>query len=454
MKLVIINGSPKGDNSVTYQYMRYIRKHLPNHEYTAVNIGANAKRLENDSEYFESILHDISTADGIFWVMPVYYFLVPFQVKRFVELVNERGKQDVFSGKFAATILTSVHFFDHFAEHYLRGISEDWGMSYFDSFLADMNDLLKPERQRELVTFGRMFEYSINSGLPIPRSTEKLDLHETELEMPETTAVTPREDKTVVLITDGIQTGSNLEKMAEYFTRLIPFRVDTIDLSKANLVSGCIGCMKCGFENQCVFNDDVKGIIEGLAQADVIVYALTIRDRYFSSIWKKYLDRNFMNNHVPVIRNKQMLLLAEGPLAQLPHLKDTFITTSELGGSNFIGVVSDDEPNEEVCRKIEYYAKKLEWSLDKAYFRPPTFLGHGGKLIFRDLVFESQGFVFKKDYDYYKRNGMLRYPHNNRKSMLFMRIMGGLTNIPSFRKKVKSIMEQEMVKSFKKVVEE
>ena len=38
MKLLVLNGSPKGDVSVTMQYVKFIRKQFPEHEYQVLNI--------------------------------------------------------------------------------------------------------------------------------------------------------------------------------------------------------------------------------------------------------------------------------------------------------------------------------------------------------------------------------------------------------------------------------
>ncbi len=39
MKILIVNGSPKGKNSITLHTCLYIQKHFPNHEYKILNVG-------------------------------------------------------------------------------------------------------------------------------------------------------------------------------------------------------------------------------------------------------------------------------------------------------------------------------------------------------------------------------------------------------------------------------
>ena len=45
MKIVILNGSPKGEPSVTMQYVKFIQKHYPDHEYLFHNISNRIKKI-------------------------------------------------------------------------------------------------------------------------------------------------------------------------------------------------------------------------------------------------------------------------------------------------------------------------------------------------------------------------------------------------------------------------
>ena len=65
--------------------------------------------------------------------------------KRFIELVFERGAQAAFAGKYAASLSTSIHFFDHTAHNYIHAICDDLGMRFVESFSPDMTDLLNEE---------------------------------------------------------------------------------------------------------------------------------------------------------------------------------------------------------------------------------------------------------------------------------------------------------------------
>ena len=44
--IVVINGSPKGKNSITYQSIRYLQKHYPNVDFTVFHVGQKIKAIE------------------------------------------------------------------------------------------------------------------------------------------------------------------------------------------------------------------------------------------------------------------------------------------------------------------------------------------------------------------------------------------------------------------------
>ncbi len=48
MKIVVLNGSPKGDLSITLQYVLLIRKKSPEHQFKIFNIAQEIRKLEKD----------------------------------------------------------------------------------------------------------------------------------------------------------------------------------------------------------------------------------------------------------------------------------------------------------------------------------------------------------------------------------------------------------------------
>ena len=59
MKFTILNGSPKGKESVTMQYLHYINKKHPEHEYNIIDVAQQIKKIEKDEERFNNIMLQI-----------------------------------------------------------------------------------------------------------------------------------------------------------------------------------------------------------------------------------------------------------------------------------------------------------------------------------------------------------------------------------------------------------
>src|SRR4030066_1579805 len=143
MKIIVLNGSPKGDLSGTLQYVHFIQKKFPQHELKILNIASTIKKIEKDEKAFQEIIDEVRSSEGVLWAFPLYYLLVPSQYKRFIELLWEREAADVFKNRYAAVLTTSIHFFDHTAHNYMRAICDDLDMRVAGSFSAEMYDLLK-----------------------------------------------------------------------------------------------------------------------------------------------------------------------------------------------------------------------------------------------------------------------------------------------------------------------
>ena len=149
--------APKVISASTLQSAHYLAKAFPEAQFQVVNIAQRIKRIESDRKVFDEIINQVHAADAVLWSFPLYILMVHAHYKRFIELIFERDVQDAFAGKYAATLSTSIHFFDHTAHIYMQGICDDLGMHFIEAFSADMQDLLKKEEQRQLELFGRHF---------------------------------------------------------------------------------------------------------------------------------------------------------------------------------------------------------------------------------------------------------------------------------------------------------
>ena len=117
MKFVVLNGSPKGNLSVTLQYIRFIEKRKPEHRFQVFNVAQEIAKIQRDEAAFQEIIDAVKEADGVLWAFSLYFLLVHSNYKRFIEMIWERQAQNAFKDKYTASLSTSIHFFDHTAHN-------------------------------------------------------------------------------------------------------------------------------------------------------------------------------------------------------------------------------------------------------------------------------------------------------------------------------------------------
>ena len=89
-KIVVLHGSPKGEVSVTMQYVRYLKQHFTQHEFVTFPVAQRIRILEQNPDLFEEIIDQVRAADGVIWSFPLYVMTVCSQYQRFIELIHER----------------------------------------------------------------------------------------------------------------------------------------------------------------------------------------------------------------------------------------------------------------------------------------------------------------------------------------------------------------------------
>ncbi len=457
MKITVLNGSPKGMTSITMQYVHYIQKTFPQHELKIINISQRMRKIESDERAFREILDDVKSSDGVLWAFPVYFFLVPANYKRFIELIFEREEAVVLADKYAASLTTSVHFFDHTAHNYIHAISDDLNMKFVGSFSADMGDLRKAsERERLRLFAGRFFE-AIENSAPTPRNYMPLVRRDFDYHPGEAGNTVDAGDRSVVVVTDSQDHHVNLAKMVERFRVSFGGEIEVINLHALDIKGSCLGCIQCGYDNQCVYGNKDEYINfynTKLKTADILVFAGTIQDRYLSSKWKMFFDRSFFNGHAPSLIGKQMGFIVSGPLSQNQNLRQILETVGQIQHANLAGIVTDEYGDSaHIDSLLHDLAKSLVTCADSGYVGTPTFLGVGGRKIFRDEIWGRLRFPFRADYVLYKKLGVFDFPQKNYKMRIQSAIMSLLSKSPAFRKQVNKRMKNEMIKPLQEALE-
>lgn len=156
MKVLVINGSPKGKNSITYQTIRFLQRKFPRDEFEVIHAGAQIHALEQDMWL---VKEGVRNAQLILFAYPVYTFTVPSQLHRFITLMKENRIQ--VAGKYMMQITTSKHFYDVTAHRYVEENCKDMGMRLLRGFSADMNDLLTKKGQLEVITYWNYIRHII-----------------------------------------------------------------------------------------------------------------------------------------------------------------------------------------------------------------------------------------------------------------------------------------------------
>ncbi len=459
MKIIVLNGSPKGIESATMQYILYIQKKFPQHELKILNIAQQIKKLENNEEKFKEIIDDVKNCDGVIWGFPLYVMLVPSQYKRFIELITERKKEVAFKDKYTTLLATSIHFYDHTAINYMNAICDDLEMKFVGFFSADMFDLMFPDKRKQLISFAENLFNAIKNNSPTTRKNLPLVKQAFEyvpgnLEEEEKIDTT---GKKILIITDSVDRSTNLGKMIQLFQSCFSTEIEIVNIHDLDIKGGCLGCIQCGYDNICVYKDkdefsefwSVK-----LESADILVFAGNIVDRYLSSRWKMVFDRSFFNGHIPTLREKQFGFLISGPLGQIANLRQIIESIPELEESNLVDIITDEYEDSKIIDSLIYnLAKRLIIFSQSGYKKPQTFLSVGGNKIFRDAVYGRMRFVFQADHRYYEEHGFYDFPHTDKYAKKMNEKFIPLTQNEKFRKVFYSVLKTEMIKPLKSVVD-
>ena len=456
MKITVLNGSPKGNLSVTMQYVNFIQKKFPHHELKILNIASQIKKIEKDTEAFQEIMDEVRSSEGVLWAFPLYVFLVSSQYKRFIELLWERKAEDVFKNKYTSALTTSIHFFDHTAHNYIRAICDDLDMKFAGSFSAGMYDLLREKERKELITFAENFFQAIETQIPTIKSFQPLTDRKFDY-VPGHTEEKIKTDKKVILLTDCTDPQTNLGRMIEKLRSSFLNGIEVVNLYDIDIKGGCLGCIQCGYNYECTYtgkDEFIEFYNTRLKTADVLIFAGTIQDRYLSSRWKLFFDRGFFNTHTPSFMGKQMGFIISGPLGQLPNLRQIFEGYVEWQQANLVDFVTDEYGDSlQIDATLQNFARRLISLSEKHYVKPPTFLGVGGMKIFRDDIWGKLRFPFQADHSFYKRHGLYDFPQRDYKTRIIVTLLMLLTKIPTMRKEIyRRRMREEMIKPLQKIL--
>lgn len=443
MKIAIINGSPKGKYSITLQTVRYLEKEYPEHTFSVLHAGLKIRTLEKDFSEAKTLLEE---SDAVLFSYPVYTFLAPSQLHRFIELMKSNGV--CVQGKYATQITTSKHFYDITAHKYVEENALDMGMRYIRGLSADMEDLLKEEGRCEAKQFFDRFLWSVDAGVyAVNEKKEEI------FQCVPATALSYNEEeksaeKDVLILTDCVDENANLQAMIARFRGALPYKTRVVNIAQYPLMGGCLGCFRCAVSEKCVYKDGFDRFLrEEIQTADAIVYAFTLSDHSMGSRFKMYDDRNFCNGHRTVTVGMPIGYLVSGALEKEHNVKTVIEARSETGG-NFLSGVATDEKDTDM--QVDTMAKSLTFALQTGHRAPQNFWGVGGMKIFRDLIYQMRG-MMRADHKFYKKQGIYDFPQKKKLTSLKMYLVGALLSNEKILLKMGNKMNEGMLAPYEKL---
>ncbi|MDO4491063.1 MAG: NAD(P)H-dependent oxidoreductase [Lachnospiraceae bacterium] len=448
MRIAVLNGSPKGKNSITLQTVFYLEKHFPDHQFHIYPVSSRIRTLEKD---MTNLLNAMEEADLLIFSYPVYTFMAPSQLHRFMELLKTCGRD--FSGKYVTQITTSKHFYDVTAHRYMEENFHDLGMKVVKGLSADMEDLLTEKGRTEAIKFMKYVTWQIANDYyelpPAPhykgiRVPVNLSMHHEEMKVKST-------NYTAVIVTDCDKEDSHLQDMIQRFQRVFPFRTKIVNIREFAFKGGCIGCLNCASTGACIYDDHFPDFLRNdILTGSAIVYAFRIRCHSMGWHMKQYDDRQFCNGHRTVSMGKPVGYLISGDYRYEENLRTVIEARAQAGGNYLSGVATDECDTDQ---SIDQMAASLAFALEEGYTQPQNFYGVGGIRIFRDLIYLMRG-LMKQDHRFFKEHGFYDFPQKRPFTALKMYLVGALFSNEKLKHKIRPQINEGMISPYKKVIKE
>ena len=433
MKVLVINGSPKGKNSITYQTVRFLQKKFPKDVFEVIHAGTQIRLLEQD---MSQVREAVERAEMILFAYPVYTFIAPSQLHRFIALMKEAEIDCL--GKFATQITTSKHFYDVTAHRYIEDNCNDMGMSILRGFSADMSDLLSKKGQLEVITYWNYVRHIIEQEkYPEKKKRDMSPIREKNRRYH------------IVIVTDCKEENERLRRMIIDFRKALPYASHVVNLQDFSFQGGCLGCFHCAADGNCIYKDGFEELLRNKIQrADSIVYAFTIQDHSMGPLFKTYDDRQFCNGHRSVTMGKPTAYLIDGEFSKEENLQLILEGRSQVGGNYLAGIATNEGVGADSPGRL---ADKLAYALVHRMKVNENFYGVGGKKIFRDLVYEMQG-MMQADHKFYQNNRLYDFPQKKLGTLLLMKLVGLLLKHPKSRALMQSKMTEGMLMPYEKII--
>ena len=445
MNILVIAGSPKGKDSITLHTCLYLEKKFPQHRFSYLQAGSRVKALEKD---FSPALEAIGEADMLLFCYPVYTFLVPYQLHRFIELMKASGKD--FSSKMATQVTTSKHFYDITALRFIEDNCADMGIRFLDGLSADMDDILSEKGRKQATDWLEFSLWKADRGEFKEHVAPKAAYSPGTVTVP-SVASEKKAGRKAVIVTDLLPGDDRLKGMIERFVSVFPYGTDVINIEDFPFQGGCLSCFNCASTGKCVYKDGFDSYLRDTINThDAILYAFRIRDHSMGSRFKMYDDRQFCNGHRTVTMGTPFGYLVEGDYGSEENLRLLLEARAQVGGNYLAGVATDDG---DADSRIDSLAATVAYAMERQYNPPQNFLGVGGMKIFRDLIYMMRG-MMRADHRFFKSHGQYDFPQKKWKTSMMMYLVGWMMGSRKLRAKMGDKMSEGMIAPYKKILEQ
>ena len=439
MKVLIINGSPRGRFSVTLQSCLYLEQAFPEHEFEFLNAGSGIHVFERD---MSGATEAVASCDLLIFAYPVYDFLVPSQLHRFIELLKASGAD--FTGVFASQLSTSLHFYDMTAQRFIEDNCNDMGMRVVKGLSAGTEDLLTEQGRSELEAFFRYAVFCVENEISEP-SRSPAPAAQREYECCLEPSKKP-EDYDTVIVGDLREEDESLRAMVKDFAAAFPYKTRFVNIADFQFKGGCLGCLNCRYDGRCVYDDGFDAFLADIYRADAIVYAFTPRDHSMGARFKMFDDRGFFTALRDRARGKPTAYIINGEYETEENLIAVLEARSEMSQSFLAGFASN-------TAQLQSVAKKLAYALEHKYAPPQDFRGIAGQKLLRDWLWPVRG-ISRADNEYFKAHGLYDFPQRKWLYSLRLSVLGLLMRNEKLRAKIEPRLNHRRLAPYRKLLKQ
>ncbi|MDD3877818.1 MAG: NAD(P)H-dependent oxidoreductase [Bacteroidales bacterium] len=398
MNILVINGSPQKEKSVTLHYVLFIKKFLNQHDFTFLHIS------DFDKPNFECIKDKIIKADAIIWSFPVYFFSIPAQLKFIIEQIFDNGLDTYFKGKYASAVSTSIKLYDSMAHKYIHAISEQMGLLFFDGFSAEINDIFNKKERERLKQYALTFtDFALSKKQIHPSFSYVQKAMPPLYDAPKKASENLFQglNNALVLYTNDFYNSETHESL--YLLKQHSVKGHYINFSEEKF-GFCTGCLQCGYDNKCSRNDGFDIFFKTYTtHADPLIFIIEARDLIISHKWKIFIDRIFFNGHIPMFQNKRAGIIITGTMPDYSIVVPYLELWCKAHGATLCGTVIKELSKNHFESDLSSLLSKIDTHIKNNYISPPSSESITVKHIVSSYVNLDLKPIFYADKTYYKK---------------------------------------------------